>query len=82
MKHRESHPEPVEGCFGCQTLNVGVQTLQIKHGKNPIHNVPVIGEEGPRAGKTVGRTAEHWDGKQDATVFAPALKLKTEAREM
>jgi hypothetical protein len=82
MAHRDSHPVPIENCFGCKVQNVGVQTLQIKHGKNPVQQVPVLGEEGPRRGKKVGKNQVHWDGRQDATVFAPALKLETKAREM
>jgi len=82
MRHIDSHPEPIENCFGCRVSGVGVQTLQIKHGKDPVQKLPVIGEEGARAGKTVGRHDEHWDGRRDATVFAPKLTIETKAREV
>ncbi len=81
MRHIDSHPTPEPDCFGCRTLGVGVQTLQIKYGKNPVEKVPVVADDGARAGRTVGQKAEHWDGRQDATVYAPKLTIETKARE-
>ena len=82
MRHIDSHPTPQEGCFGCRTLGIGVQTLEIKYGKNPVERVPVVADDGARAGKTVGRNDVHWDGRQDSTVFAPKLTIETKAREI
>jgi hypothetical protein len=81
VKHRDSHPEPVDGCFGCRTLDVGVQTLQIKHGANPVQRVPVIADDGARAGQTVGKQDVHWDGRQDSTVFAPQVNVQAKTKE-
>lgn len=81
MRHIESHPQPVEGCFGCRVSGVGVQTLQMRHGKDPVQKIPVVGDDGPRAGRTVGRHDEHWDGRRDATVYAPAMTIETKTRE-
>jgi len=80
MDHRVSHPEPVEGCFGCKVRNVGVQTLQIKHGKNPVQRVPVIADEGPRAGRAVGRHVVHWDGRQDAVAQPAPIRVETKVK--
>jgi hypothetical protein len=72
--HREWHPQEVAGCFGCQTLNVGVQTLQIKHGSNPVQTKPVVSE---RNGRKVGEHRVHWDGRQDALAQPGPIKLQT-----
>ena len=77
MAHRDKHPNPVEGCFGCKVQNVGVQTLQIKHGKNPVQQGPVIADDGKRAGKPVGFHKVHWDGRQDAVAKPLPVKIKT-----
>jgi hypothetical protein len=75
------HSTPVEGCFGCHVSTLGFQGLRSRHGADPVHQQPVIADDGPRAGKTVGAKAEHWDGRTDATVFAPKLTIETKARE-
>lgn len=80
MQHLLKHPSPVPGCFGCKTINIGVQTLQIKYGKNPVQQVPVVAEEGRRGGRVVGRHAVHWDGRQDATAMPGTIKLETKVR--
>jgi hypothetical protein len=51
--HTRTHPEPVDGCFGCKAIGVGVQALQIRHGADPTRRVPVVREVGPTRG-TVG----------------------------
>lgn len=81
MHHLLSHPSPVPGCFGCKTINQGVQTLQIKFGKDPVQTVPVVTEEGPRRGKVGGQHVVHWDGRQDAKVNPPTLAMETTVRE-
>jgi hypothetical protein len=80
MNHRDSHPIPVDDCFGCKVQNVGVQTLQIKHGNNPIQTVPVIADEGARAGKAVGHHKVHWDGRQDAVAQPAPIRIETKVR--
>jgi hypothetical protein len=77
MHHLLSHPSPVPGCFGCKTLNVGVQTLQIKYGANPIQKVPVVADDGKRAGSKVGFHKVHWDGRQDAVAMPAPMKIRT-----
>jgi hypothetical protein len=78
LNHRDSHPQPVADCFGCKGLGLGFQGLK-SQSDDPTRNVPVVAEEGVRGGNTIGQHTEHWDGRQDATVFAPNIKLKTKA---
>lgn len=80
--HRDHHPTPQPDCFGCRALGIGFQGLQSRHGADPVRLRPVVGEEGARAGRTVGRTDEHWDGRRDATVYAPKLTIDMKAREI
>jgi hypothetical protein len=79
--HREHHPIPDPTCFGCRALGIGFQGLQSRQGPDPVQRVPVVADEGARAGRTVGRSEVHWDGRQDATVYAPELTLKTKIKE-
>lgn len=79
--HRDHHPTPQPGCFGCQTLGIGYQGLKSRQGADPVDHRPVVADDGARAGKTVGRTDEHWDGRTNATVYAPHLSIETKARE-
>jgi hypothetical protein len=81
VSHRTSHPAPVEGCFGCKVQDVGVQTLHIKHGADPVQTIPVIAEEGARAGRAVGAHKLHWDGRQDAVASPGTIALQTKVRE-
>jgi hypothetical protein len=81
MSHRDHHPQPQPGCFGCKALGIGFQGLRSRDGSDPIQKRPVIADEGTRAGATVGRQDEHWDGRHDATVYAPQLTIETKARE-
>jgi hypothetical protein len=81
MTHRDRHPLPVEGCFGCKVTGLGFQGLRSRQGTDPVQKVPVVADEGPRAGRTVGRSDVHWDGRQDATVFAPRTTIETKTRE-
>jgi hypothetical protein len=76
-----SHAEPVDGCFGCKVAGLGFQGLRSRS-KDPVQKVPVVADEGPRAGRTVGQSDVHWDGRQDATVFAPRMSIETKAREL
>lgn len=82
MHHLLSHPSPVPGCFGCQTIRQGVQTLKIKHGADPVQRIPVVTEDGARRGTVGGQHAVHWDGRQDATVRPPQLRIDTKVREI
>lgn len=75
-----SHAEPVEGCFGCKVRNVGVQTLQIRHGSDPVQQIPVVADEGSRAGQTVGMHKVHWDGRQDAIARPAPIRLETKVK--
>lgn len=80
MLHTESHPVPVDGCFGCRVRNVGVQTLQIKYGADPVQTVPVVTEDGAARGRVGGAHRVHWDGRQDATVKPPTLAMETKVK--
>jgi hypothetical protein len=81
MSHRDHHPTPQPGCFGCKALSVGFQGLRSAQGADPIRKQPVVADDGARAGRTVGRQDEHWDGRRDATIYAPRLTIETKARE-
>ena len=35
---------------------------------------PVVADDGPMRGRTVGHQTDHWDGRVDATVKAPAIR--------
>jgi len=77
MAHRDVHPSYVDGCNQCKWSSVGVQTHRIKSGADPTRKVPVIAEEGSRAGQVVGSHVHHWDGRVDAQVNAPQVVMKT-----
>jgi hypothetical protein len=79
MAHRHLIPDP--NCFGCKVAGIGFQGLQSRQGPDPVQKIPVVADDGARAGRTVGRHDEHWDGRRDATVFAPKLTIETKARE-
>lgn len=79
MTHNHEAPKP--DCFGCKVAGLGFQGLRSRLGRDPVERVPVVADEGTRAGKAVGRREVHWDGRQDATVFAPRLAIETKARE-
>jgi hypothetical protein len=81
MSHRDHHPTPDPTCLGCKVLGLGFQGLQSAMGPDPVQQVPVVADDGARAGKTVGKNAVHWDGRQDATVYAPRLTIETKTRE-
>ena len=77
MNHLITHPSPVAGCFGCKAISIGFQGLQSRQGKNPIQQVPVIADDGKRAGRPVGLHRVHWDGRQDAVAKPAPLKIRT-----
>ena len=81
MVHRDRHPEPVPGCFGCKVSRLGFQALRSRHGADPVQRVPVVADDGPRRGRETGHHDVHWDGRQDATVRAPTLTVQTTVRE-
>lgn len=65
--HERTHPEPVDGCFGCKAIGVGVDTGKtvrtIRHPATP-----------DGAGATV---TQHRDGRQDVTVHAPRVAVRS-----
>jgi hypothetical protein len=75
-----SHATPVDGCFGCKVAGVGFGSLRSRSA-DPVQKVPVVADEGARAGQPVGQQSVHWDGRQDTTVFAPKLTLTTQTKE-
>lgn len=82
--HRDHHPVPVEGCFGCKVSTIGWQGRQSAAGgrrSDPTRAVPVVADDGPRRGRQVGQHTEHWDGRQDAQVKAPLVRLKARTTE-
>jgi hypothetical protein len=79
MAHR--HNSADSECFGCKVAGLSYQGLKSRHGSDPVESVPVVADEGARAGRAVGQSRVHWDGRQDATVFAPLTKMETKATE-
>jgi hypothetical protein len=60
MKHRETHPSPVDGCFGCKVQSIGFD------GKNLTRTLR------DEAGND---TTEHRSGRVDVTIHARPTKL-------
>jgi hypothetical protein len=85
MRHIDEHPVEVPGCWKCR-MGVGrslsnVATHRIRQGKDPIRKKTVQIEEGPHRGKAGGFHTEHMDGRQDAYVNAPQVRIgSTEVR--
>lgn len=85
MSHVEDHPFEVPGCWKCR-MGVGrsssVAAMEsIRQGKDPIRKKPVRIEEGPHRGSVGGHHTEHKDGRQDAHVHAPQIRIgSTEVR--
>jgi hypothetical protein len=77
MSHRDLHPTPVEGCFGCHVSTLGFQGLRSRQGVDPVEKVKVIGDDGRRGGKVVGFHKKHWDGRQDVVAMPVPIKIKT-----
>jgi hypothetical protein len=84
VAHLDHHPEPVEGCFGCKVLGIGWQGKQSAAGgrrADPVERQPVVADDGPSRGRVVGAHRVHWDGRQDARVQAPTVRLKAKTTE-
>ena len=65
MSHRDRHPVPVEGCFGCK-----VSAVRFDGG----HRTRVTTDENRAT------TVEHRDGRQDVTVRPKRLAIRTTTR--
>lgn len=71
MAHVDHHPVPVEGCFGCKVLGVGFD------GRHTSRSTRI-----PRTPEQLGATVtEHRDGRQDTTVHAPTVRVRTRTSE-
>jgi surface antigen len=85
VSHIDDHPSVVNGCWKCR-MGVGrsssvVAFERIRQGKDPIRKKPVRIEEGSHRGKVGGHHTEHMDGRQDAHVNAPQVRIgSTEVR--
>lgn len=89
--HRIAHPDPRPGCFGCHVLGIGYQGHMSRASDrvaaragvkpDPTQDHVVIGETGDRAGRPVGKHVEHYDGRQDAHVRAPLVRMKAQIQE-
>jgi len=79
--HRDIHPVPVPGCFGCKVLGLGFQGLRTRYGSDPTRRHDVTVEEGPRRGRVGGFLTEHWDGRQDATVTPATVAVRATVHE-
>lgn len=85
MSHRDHHPDPVSGCFGCKVSGLGFQGLQSDAGgrrSDPTKVDTVVADEGPSRGRVVGKQRVHWDGRQDAKVYAPTAQYKGKVAEV
>lgn len=84
MPHVDHHPVPVDGCFGCKVSSLGFQSLSSRAGgrrSDPTQVRDVVADDGPSRGQVVGEQRDHWDGRLDATVFAPTHKISTQTAE-
>ncbi|MGD2042042.1 MAG: hypothetical protein PVJ28_00210 [Acidimicrobiia bacterium] len=61
MKHRQTHPTPVEGCFGCKVQSIGFDGR---------HLTRTTRDE---AGHD---TTEHRSGRVDVNINAKAAKVR------
>lgn len=71
MRHELAHPLPVEGCFGCKVLGIGID------GKNTMQVKPVVSDE---TGRVVGRTRDHRDGRRDAIAQPETIVVSRRGR--
>lgn len=55
-----------------------LQSLGFNRRTGQSHTVPVAHEERPGV---AGVVTEHWDGRQDASVFPDVTRLKSQVRE-
>lgn len=77
-----THPEPVDGCFGCKVGTLGYDGKHITRttvNSDPMETT-VIGHDGEvttvRAGKVRSEVTEHRDGRQDVTLEPPVVRYK------
>lgn len=67
MTHKDHHPEPVAGCFGCKVLGLAYDSHQMTR---------VTAVRSERTGAPIGSTTEHRSGRQDAVARPEALTFK------
>lgn len=63
-------------------IGVGERTSIVLRRAGQTRRTDVLVEDGPRRGRVGGFHTEHWDGRVDATVLAPAVNIKTRAQEI
>lgn len=61
MTHRDHHPRPVEGCFGCKVSTVGYDGRHLTRSATDERRATIT---------------EHRDGRQDVTVRAPGVRMR------
>lgn len=66
MSHRDHHPSPMDWCFGCKVASVGYDGR---------HLTRTVTDENQAS------TTEHRSGRQDVTVRAPRVALRTTQTE-
>jgi hypothetical protein len=71
VSHRRFHPAPVDDCFGCKVASIGYDGGTTSRA-NRITGTP---ESLPAT------VTEHRDGRQDVTVHAPAIRMRTSVHE-
>lgn len=67
VRHVESHPEPVEGCFGCKALTVGA--LMASSASNGTLTKTVTDDHGTHQVDVT----QHWGDRQDVMVRPPTV---------
>lgn len=66
MTHREHHPAPVEGCFGCKVSGLGFDGGHLSRSTTDENRATIT---------------EHRDGRQDVTVRPPRVRLRAAVTE-
>jgi hypothetical protein len=61
VTHREHHPIPIEGCFGCKVSGVAFDGGHLTRSAVDEHRSTIT---------------EHRDGRQDVTVRPPRVRMR------
>lgn len=61
MTHRQYHPQPVDGCFGCKVSGVGFDGGHLTRSTTDENRATIT---------------EHRDGRQDVTVRPRPIRAK------
>lgn len=66
MAHRDYHPTPVDGCFGCKVAGVAYDRKHLTRSRTDENRAMIT---------------EHRDGRQDVTIRAPCVGVRASTTE-